>query len=142
MKLTKTTTILLIAGVFTVAIVAVWAANEWTQQFGWGSDVDTSFSVWTTSTGSIPTNITLSLGETPADPTTIMYYIQNDGTVDIIVTGTVTFTEGSATVGWNPIVGYVYVPVDVTRQPITLTLETFIGDKGAGTVTFTSEEAP
>jgi len=116
-------------------VVAGAAISSWNQGISWNIPANTNITVWTAATAGTQSPTTLNL-TTPANPTIINYYIQNDGNVPLTVTASITFNTGSATVTWNPTSGIVTVPVGPTRIHLILTLTDFSVGVGSANVAF------
>lgn len=101
---------------------------SWQQTISWNRGEIITFTV------DESTSITVT---NPEIPFTQTYHIHNTGNVAIRVTGSVTFPSGSATVAWNPAVGYIDI-VNKAEGTIDLTLSDFNVGTGSATVTFDS----
>lgn len=114
------------------AFVAYAVTNNWGQTVNWNLNPDISFTV--------DESTTITVAD-PTQPFTQTFHIHNIGNTAIRVTGTVSFVSGSATVAWNPAVGYIDIPVSGAGQ-IELTLSDFSVGAGQLTVIFNSAQAP
>jgi hypothetical protein len=124
-------------------VAGLGAVTNWGQTINVNVTTDTNFSVWTAAIGGTETTTpaTLNLND-PPDPTVINYYIQNDGNVQIRITGSLVVNVGSVTAVWNPVSGYVDIPVGTTRLQLTLTLSDFSVGTSEYVVSFVSSETP
>jgi hypothetical protein len=137
--------LLIILPLLAIAIVGgafiAYAYTTWNQTVTW-TDQNLNFNVYPDPTTIIPIAVpsTLNLIVTTTSVETIDYYIENEGNVEIRVTGSVAPIGGTVNDVWTPL--YVDVPVGTTRELITLELSNFSVGGGSITVSFTSVKKP
>jgi len=131
--------VLMLGVILCGSLFAATAFNSFMKTYTWNKSATIDFTVW----DSISGGSQITTDETPtSDPSTLTYYIQNDGNVPIRVTGALSVTDG--TIGstiWNPSTGYVDVPVG-QRILISVTLSGFSVGQGSFTVSFNSAQVP